>query len=497
MIRLLMSIWILVSLLWAQLVHAHPLDISVSTGSISGSSISVTTYFHSYEIEYLLRQNDKLLINGVADYFVHQDIIADYVQNNSSLTNNGVSCEISQIEVLKDEIYIILSDGLGVSYRFDCEEDIKDIQLELAYFIEFPLQTNRITLYHLTSGIKWASPLLYKVLTAKKPYLNLNIYETDHIVHLDSDDDGLSDEDEKIYATDPYNPDSDGDYFSDKEEVEYGWNPLNSEMWPEQYPRNEFDPNLSLEQVDKLQNIMWEVSEKNLWDFSPGWNGVLKKTMKYINDFFEKNEGNIAGIFWFVFLLGVIHTLWPGHSKWLLISYTLEKKNGYAKWFLFAAVFTITHILDIILLVFVARMLSWVVQSHYTTVIQWASAALLFIFWVYLVYKSIRSLRASQGKSDSRPQTSLWIAFLAWLAPCSFAWSIFLLLGALWKPSWIIPLVLALWAGIFTTLCLIVLMSVFLKNRMYQRVKSLWIYSGLFSAVMILSVSVVMIWRVF
>ena len=75
-------------------------------------------------------------------------------------------------------------------------------------------------------------------------------------MHLDSDDDGLSDEDEKIYATDPYNPDSDGDYFSDKEEVEYGWNPLNSDMGPEQHPRNEFDPSLSLEQVDKLQNIM-------------------------------------------------------------------------------------------------------------------------------------------------------------------------------------------------------------------------------------------------
>jgi len=135
-------------------VSAHPLDISVSTGSISGSSISVTTYFHSYEIEYLLRQNDKPLIDGVADYFVHEDIIADYIENNSSLTNNGVSCQISQIEVLKDEIYIILSDGLGVSYRFDCAEDIKDIQLKLGYFIEFPLQTNRITLYHLTGGIK-------------------------------------------------------------------------------------------------------------------------------------------------------------------------------------------------------------------------------------------------------------------------------------------------------------------------------------------------------
>jgi accessory colonization factor AcfC len=101
-----------------------------------------------------LRKNNKPLIAGVADYFVHEEIITDYVRSNTSLSNNGVSCQISQIEVLRDEIYIVLSDGLGVSYRFDCEQDIKDIQLELAYFIEFPLQTNRITLYNLTGGIK-------------------------------------------------------------------------------------------------------------------------------------------------------------------------------------------------------------------------------------------------------------------------------------------------------------------------------------------------------
>jgi hypothetical protein len=44
---------------------------------------------------------------------------------------------------------------------------------------------------------------------------------------LDSDLDGLTDEDERnIYGTDPFNPDSDNDGYSDKVEIDGGFNPL-------------------------------------------------------------------------------------------------------------------------------------------------------------------------------------------------------------------------------------------------------------------------------
>jgi hypothetical protein len=45
-------------------------------------------------------------------------------------------------------------------------------------------------------------------------------------VFLDSDQDGLSDEEEKNYGTDPYNPDTDGDSYSDGAEVRSGYDPL-------------------------------------------------------------------------------------------------------------------------------------------------------------------------------------------------------------------------------------------------------------------------------
>lgn len=48
----------------------------------------------------------------------------------------------------------------------------------------------------------------------------------DKNIFLDSDQDGLSDEEEKIYGTDPQNSDTDGDSYSDGVEVKTGYDPL-------------------------------------------------------------------------------------------------------------------------------------------------------------------------------------------------------------------------------------------------------------------------------
>lgn len=49
---------------------------------------------------------------------------------------------------------------------------------------------------------------------------------TDKNIFLDSDQDGLSDIEEKTYGTNPNNADSDGDSYSDGAEVKSGYNPL-------------------------------------------------------------------------------------------------------------------------------------------------------------------------------------------------------------------------------------------------------------------------------
>ncbi|MFH0969783.1 MAG: hypothetical protein V1804_04705 [Patescibacteria group bacterium] len=48
----------------------------------------------------------------------------------------------------------------------------------------------------------------------------------DKNIFQDSDQDGLSNDEEKTYGTDPYNPDTDGDGYSDGIEVKSGYNPL-------------------------------------------------------------------------------------------------------------------------------------------------------------------------------------------------------------------------------------------------------------------------------
>lgn len=50
--------------------------------------------------------------------------------------------------------------------------------------------------------------------------------EIGSLVVADLDNDGLSDEEEAFYGTDPQNPDSDGDGYKDGEEVKNGYNPL-------------------------------------------------------------------------------------------------------------------------------------------------------------------------------------------------------------------------------------------------------------------------------
>ena len=56
--------------------------------------------------------------------------------------------------------------------------------------------------------------------------LDKEIKKDDEKKYIDSDGDGLSDEDEKYYGTFIHNPDSDGDGYLDGDEVNHGYNPL-------------------------------------------------------------------------------------------------------------------------------------------------------------------------------------------------------------------------------------------------------------------------------
>ena len=52
----------------------------------------------------------------------------------------------------------------------------------------------------------------------------------------DTDNDGLSDEDEKLYGTDISKMDTDNDGYNDNYEIQSSWNPLSADLSPGQLP---------------------------------------------------------------------------------------------------------------------------------------------------------------------------------------------------------------------------------------------------------------------
>ncbi len=122
-----------------------------------------------------------------------------------------------------DEIF---TSGFPVRYRVKCPAKIDGFSLHVEIFSELPLQTNRVLLYDGKTG----NTILYKVFTAKQteyvytPGAQTKLVDTDH--------DSLSDEEEKLYRTDPTKTDTDGDFYTDYEEVMSGWNPLSKSPSP-------------------------------------------------------------------------------------------------------------------------------------------------------------------------------------------------------------------------------------------------------------------------
>lgn len=78
----------------------------------------------------------------------------------------------------------------------------------------------------------------------------------------DADQDGLSDSEEKIYGTDPYNSDSDGDGYSDGTEVKSGYNPLKPAPGDKIVSSDNQDPTKTVQGIEttNTKNLTTELS---------------------------------------------------------------------------------------------------------------------------------------------------------------------------------------------------------------------------------------------
>ena len=467
--------------------YAHPLDISNSTIWIKWNKANINTYFHSFEIDYLLKLN-WLEIDSIDQYIENKPIIIKYIKEKIFLSNEDIICIPNNFEFYDDEIYNILTQWFRVSYQMQCETKINNFKLEVLFFNNFPLQTNKFKVYDLN---KWYHSILYKVLTPKLNHISVtNLQDYKPLLQVDTDCDWLSNEDEKIYKTDINKIDTDWDNYSDYDEVVLWFNPLDSEYWPWQDYREKLR-----DVICKKEQI--EINKKSMWysslDSNSYWIEYLKKILKYISNYIDNKEWNIFYVFLIVYVLWIIHAAWPWHSKSLLVAYTIEKENWYKKWFIYALVFSISHILDILLLFLITTIaFQFIDISKFNYYIQFGSIIILFLFSIYLVYKSFIK-KTSCEKSQKK---TLLIAFLSWLAPCSFAWSIYFLLLSLWKFTLIVPLIISLWLWILTTLIFIVLITVFLKEKSVNKTKVFSKYSSKISAIIILIISSYLLFKV-
>lgn len=77
-------------------------------------------------------------------------------------------------------------------------------------------------------------------------------------IFLDSDQDGLSDEEEKMYGTNPSNPDTDGDSYSDGAEVRSGYDPTKPA------PGDKLNAAANNATYEKTGAVLGDSEEKNL-----------------------------------------------------------------------------------------------------------------------------------------------------------------------------------------------------------------------------------------
>lgn len=493
-------------------VFAHPLDISSSFFSFNKNYLNTTTYFHSYEIEYLLSKK-WIQIKSVYEYYDHEKEIKDYITHSIQLKSWKEYCKIEQIEMLKMEEYQILSKWVEISYRFRCSQDIKSGQIEVYFFDNFPLQTNQITLYNWNDINSSSVPIDSSVLNSNIKIYSFDLSKDFKKCIVDTDGDSISDEEELIYKTDVNNIDTDNDLFTDYEEIFNSWIPLDRHMWPNQQARWEI-PKYILENISKNKKTVLDCEKENAilsknnniinnWILTNSfWNKYFTNTLENIGKYVKnKSDDSLLYILLIVVWLWFIHAMWPGHSKSLLISYILDKNKSFFDGLLYITIFTVTHLIDIVVLFLITKVFfNFYDISNYMLYIQRISLFILLILSLYLIFKWFKSIKSTTNnelcnKKGIKGTFILW--FVSGLAPCTFWWSIFLLLFSMGSFWLIIPMIGALWLWIFLCLLVVMVGTFILRKKVFEKINMFSNYSSLVSSIILFFLSMYLLFIVF
>lgn len=106
-----------------------------------------------------------------------------------------------------DEVF---TRGFPISYEIRCNNTIRDPHIYITFCNDIPLQTNKLSIYTKNPNGEFVRAD-YRVLNTKKTSHIFFSENTEKTTIKDTDNDGINDEDELIYGTNPNNRDTDGD----------------------------------------------------------------------------------------------------------------------------------------------------------------------------------------------------------------------------------------------------------------------------------------------
>lgn len=476
---------------------AHPLDISSSFFTVRGETVTVSTFFHPFEIEYLLADalGDTRRFD-LQQYFTHADTITAYVRDHIVATSGEQRCTFVAGDIPRKLDYEMLAGGLEVRYTFACPTTVKDFALDTQFFIvDFPLQTNRITLYN-TAARDQTTAAVKKILTAKFTTFEWRQGVTVAAIK-DRDSDGLADEEELSYRTNPDVVDTDGDGYSDGEEVFSGWDPVKATPSPGQQPANNDEGD---------GGHIFGAMVRHFFDGGSGGGdpsdvfstGPLKSVLAHLTSFFAApTMAGAAVVFAAVYLLGLFHAASVGHGKTMLASYLVDGKKTIPQGVVFALILTLTHLADVVLLGLVFKIFSgFRLAAAWMSYLQIIAVVGLVVLSGYVLFRAVRGLRARRADAtSSNERPSLAMAFLLGLAPCTFGWAIFLVLLSLGQTAWVLPLLAAFGLGIFSCLLIVVGVVGVLQTAATRRFAWVATYAPIVSGALLFIFSLRIAWQ--
>jgi len=521
---------IFIVFLTAMRANAHPLDISLTTLQVSASGFIGTTYIHPYEISLLL-DSRGLAMDEVAVPELRR-IVLSYFDEHFSVYGKGGMVNKHGLYADAEELYQVLARGLYLNYLLPIEEDQYPVSFEVDLFVEFfNTQTNKLILLDASGQPLPGSREVF--LTARRTGWSFDPSQPDFSSEYDdwsdTDGDGMSDRLESLYGLDPANSDTDGDGYSDFIEFSFGWDPFDAEPSegqsqeavsrgaggydaPQPVPAADSEGEQKPRRVEEAEGAASDsrpeagetgnlIEANKIRDRRIARSKLLERVLAKLSRTVETGFtfGSMVSVLFSIFLLGFLHASMPGHGKGILLSFLAQEKRKFIHALRFIVTFTVTHLVDVIILSFGLKILSSAYQSaRVSQILKFVGGAGLLLVAVFLVVQGIRDIAGNKAPGVRRQEPvkagksggALVLGFLTGLAPCPFGWAILMILLSLGRPDLIPPVIIVFGLGIFSFLLLLTLGIMFFRAVVMDLFSKFSRYSRLVSGTLLLVFSV-------